>query len=255
MAQHQADDLFVTRRGTPRLVRCAVLFIDLLGVRAMNRGPVSQVRRHLIDLDRAVTGRYRNYFRPESEWRAAFFSDTLVLAAPITEPGDEDTEIRGLVRQAAWLQLALSQSDFFVRGGLSLGYFHIRDGLIFGPALAEAYELESRHAVYPRVILSRDAEAAVTRPSSRLFCDGDGWTFINYLGPLFDELEDPVPTLQLHRGRVVDRLSRHRDDKRVWEKYRWIAEYHNAFVDRDEFVSDDVCVASDAMTWPFEPFA
>jgi len=59
VAQHPADDLFVTRRGTPRLVRCAVLFIDLLGVRAMNRGPVSKVRRHLIDLDRAVTGRYR----------------------------------------------------------------------------------------------------------------------------------------------------------------------------------------------------
>ncbi len=255
MSRHRVDDLFVDRRGIPRLVQCAVLFVDLLGVRAMNRGSVSQVRRHLIELDRAVTGQYRNYFRPESEWRAAFFSDTLVLAAPIAEPGGEDIAIRGLVRQAAWLQLALSWSDFFVRGGLSLGFFHIRDGLIFGPALAEAYELESRHAIYPRVILGGDAEAAMTRPNSHLLCDGDGLTFINYLDPLFDDLEDPVPTIRLHRDRVVERLGRHRDDKRVWEKYRWAAEYHNAFVERASLASEDVLVPTEAMTWRFEPFA
>jgi hypothetical protein len=101
VAQHPGDDPFVTRGDVPQLIRCAVLFIDLLGVRAMNRGPVAQVRRHLIDLDRAVTHRYRDYLRPESEWRAAFFSDTLVLAAPIARPGDEEAEIRGLIRQAA----------------------------------------------------------------------------------------------------------------------------------------------------------
>jgi hypothetical protein len=65
------------RDGTPKLERCAVLFIDLLGVRAMNRGPRRRVQQHLVELDRAVTGMYRDYLKPESPWPAAFFSDTL----------------------------------------------------------------------------------------------------------------------------------------------------------------------------------
>jgi hypothetical protein len=59
-----ADRVFVTRRGTPKLVKCAVLFVDLLGVREMNRSPHAQ--EHLIALERAVTGMYRDYLRAES---------------------------------------------------------------------------------------------------------------------------------------------------------------------------------------------
>jgi hypothetical protein len=52
--------------------------------------------------------------------------------------------------------------------------------------------LESRHAIYPRIILGRDAEAAVARPNTRLLCDADGWTFINYLEPLSISFPKPL---------------------------------------------------------------
>jgi hypothetical protein len=245
-------DPFISRAGRPRLARCAVLFVDLLGVRAMNRGSQHQVQRRLVELERAVSRMYRDYLKPESRWPAAFFSDTLVLAAPVVSPEDEAAAVDGLVLQAALLQLNLLSSGFFVRGGLTLGLFHIRDGLIFGPALADAYELESRHAVHPRVVLSKEAETAIARPSSQLLCDGDGWTFINYLDPLLEELDDPAPLLRDHRDRVVRCLGRHRDDKRVWEKYRWVAEYHNAFADRAGWAENRI--PSEAMTWRFAPF-
>ena len=260
------SDVFVTRRGAPKLVRCAVLFIDLLGVRAMNRGPVRDVRRDLVALEQAVSQMYRDYLKPESPWPAAFFSDTLVLAAPVTDKDGEQYAIDGLILQAAWLQLTLLASGFFVRGGLSLGWFHIDNGLIFGPALADAYELESRHAVYPRVVISKDAEASLRHDPRRAFgaveplgrgllCDGDGWTFVDYLELLLDALDDPVVAIEVHRDHVIDRLDRHRDDKRVWEKYRWVAEYHNAFVDRVFEGAAEARVPVDAMAWRFEPFA
>ena len=85
-----------------------MLFLDLLGVRAMNRGSGLRYAARLVELDLAIAGQYRHYFRPESPWPSAFFSDTLVLAAPIVEPDDEATARRGLVLQAAWLQMALS---------------------------------------------------------------------------------------------------------------------------------------------------
>lgn len=143
----------------------------------------------------------------------------------------------------------------------------MHDGLIFGPALADAYELESRHAIHPRVVLSKEAAASqlddlryytnpARAPQARvLLHDGDGLTFINYLGVLLDELDDPTPVVVGHRDLTILRLHRHRDDKRVWEKYRWVAEYHNAFVDRRLAGDPAARIPTDAMTWRFEPFA
>jgi hypothetical protein len=253
------DDVFLDARRKPRLTRCAVLFLDLLGVRAMNRGAPEAVQRRLEDLDRAVTGTFRDILGPDAPHPAAFFSDTLVLASPLDAGGDEEAAVTELVLDAARLQLDLLTAGFFARGGLSLGLFHVREGLIFGPALVEAYELESRHAVHPRVVLSKEAEAVIARPSSQLLCDGDGWTFINYLDPLLEEPDDPVPVLQAHRDQVMGGLKLHRGDKRVWEKYRWVAEYHNAFVERAVLerrlaAAEDVRVSAISMAWRFESF-
>lgn len=184
-----------------------------------------------------MSGTYRDYLNDESPWPAAFFSDTLVIASPVLQ--DEESALGGLIVQAAWLQLSLVSRGFFARGALCLGRFHMHAGLIFGPALVEAYELEKDTAVHPRVVLGRDAErsqhAALRyygRPEDSpqnllLLRDDDGWTFIDYLGLLFDEPGDPVPTLAVHRDAISARLREHRSDKRRWEKYRWIAEYHN----------------------------
>jgi hypothetical protein len=254
----------LSRRRQPRLLRCAVLFIDLLGVREMNQS--RRVGQHLKDLDRAVTRTYRDYLAPSSPWPSAFFSDTLVLASPVMSPLTEETAIIGLAEQAAWLQLDLLAAGFFVRGGLSLGKFYIREGLIFGPALAQAYHLESQAATHPRIVLGREAEhcqrealKASLEPhkspqAALLLSDGDGWTFINYLGLLFDETDDPLPALELHRDRVVDQLRQHRTMKRVWEKYRWVAEYHNEVVRNRLSADPTLAVPAQDMTWDFASF-
>ena len=240
-----------------------MLFVDLLGVRALNRSP--EVEQHLVALEKAVTRNYRDFLRPDSPWPAAFFSDTLVLASPVID-GEEESAIGGLVVQAAWLQLNLISEGFFVRGGLSIGQFHIREGLIFGPALVEAAGLESTVAVHPRIVLSRDAERSqyealrfYADPSQSpqnalLLRDPDGQVFINYLALLFEELEDPRPSLLLHRDTVVDCLHGYRHDKRRWEKYRWVAEYHNAVVAGAVPGDDRLLVPTDEMTWHFESF-
>ena len=259
------DRVFVTRRGTPKLVRCAVLFIDLLGVREMNRS--RRAPSHLVALERAVSRTYREFLRPDSEWPAAFFSDTLVLAAPIVSDTDEESAIGGLVAQAARLQLQLVAAGFFVRGGLSLGRFHIRDGLIFGPALVEAHQLESRVAIHPRIVLSPGVEVSqraglglYAKPqyapqSLMLLHDDDGHTFINYLGLLFDGPDDPTPGLERHRDAVIGRLAEHCTDKHRWEKYRWLAEYHNAVVGQGLPDTPELLVDGPDMTWQFTSFA
>jgi hypothetical protein len=260
-----ADHVFLTKNGRPKLVRCAVLFVDLLGVREMNRS--RRVASHLVGLERAVSRAYRDFLEPNSPWPGAFFSDTLVLASPVLPHGGEEAAIGGLVLQAAWLQLQLITEGFFVRGGLSIGRFHIRDGFVFGPALAEAYEIESRAAIHPRIVLSSEAERsqhadlrfyaepAYSPQSLMLMRDADGHTFINYLGVLFDEPEDPEPSLAWHRDTVIARLREHRGNRRLWEKYRWLAEYHNDVVSRAFPKGPALLVPALDMTWQFASFA
>jgi hypothetical protein len=231
----EAGSPFVDGEGQPILVDCAVLFVDVLGVSAMSRaaGAPAQLAR----LNEAVRGAYRNYLAEGSPWPAAYFSDTFVLASPvgIGEGGDR-AAVGELVDQAAWLQLDLLNRGFFVRGAITLGPFHIREGFVFGPALVEAHELEQRTALHPRIVLGGEAESSqrsesearecdlVSRP---LLCDNDGRVFVDYMRVLLEDPKDPIPMLESYREAVMRLLRERRQDREVWEKYRWVGEYHN----------------------------
>lgn len=255
-------EIFLNAAGEPVLRRCAVLYLDLLGVRAMARAPEAQ--DHLAAIARAVTSSYRNFLHPASQWPAAMLSDALILAAPIPSEQEERAAVFGLINQAALLQLSLVEQGLFVRGGIVVGDFHIHDGLIFGRALGDAYERESNDAVHPRVILDElaagsqaaaGAEDHEDPKATLLMRDEDGWTFIDYLATLFDEYEDPRPRLTAHRDTINAKLELHRSDRRLWEKYRWVAEYHNEVINTRIPDGTGLLVAQPAMTWRFQPFA
>ena len=255
-------EIFLNAAGKPVLRRCAVLYLDLLGVRAMARS--SDADDHLAAIARAVTDSYRNFLHPASQWPAAMLSDALILAAPIPSEREERAAVFGLINQTALLQLSLVEQGLFVRGGLVVGDFHIHEGLVFGQALGDAYERESKDAVHPRVILdapTADSQVATSAEDDEdsaatlLMRDEDGWPFIDYLATLFDEYEDPRPRLAAHRDTIKAKLELHRSDRRLWEKYRWVAEYHNEVINTRIPDETGLLVAQKAMTWGFQPFA
>lgn len=266
------------RQARPKLVRSAVLYVDVLGVRDMaRRGGLTNLRR----LEAAVTGRdgehgYRDFLHGDSPWPAASFSDLLVIASPLLRKGDEESTIAGLLSQAAYLQLALVQSGFFLRGGLTWGMFHIQERFAFGEALVDAVEIEEHVAVNPRIVLGTPADKLMQDswgdpigdvPRSLLLRDGDGHAFVNYLAPIFDDpATNPIEPLTGHRDLIVGHLNVQRDHKRRWEKYRWVAEYHNDVVRKAVQCGllgrdgqplrepDELLIPAESMTWRFDPF-
>lgn len=247
------------RSNSPRLAPSAVLYVDLLGIREMTR---KRAAANLRRLQQAVQRAYRNFLHEKSPWPAATFSDTLVVASPLLPGGDEESAIVGLVSQAARLQLELLEAGFFSRGALSWGKFHIHEGLIFGPALVDAADLEQKVAISPRILVSDEAQSILEKSAAgpagarplMLLRDADGQTFIHYLALLLDDPDDPRPRLEKHRDVVVQRLREDRDNKAHWEKYRWLAEYHNAFVDNAMGGDAGLRIATDDLTWRFDPF-
>ena len=240
-------DRFFDSGGEPRLWPCAVLFLDLLSVSALAEG--ERGNDELRRFRRALRRTFDTMLQADSPWPAAAFSDSIVVAAPLdtadsVDPAEE-TAIGGLLTQAAYLQLGLLSEGLVARGGLAVGELHLSDGLLFGPALVWAYELESKVAVNPRVVVAADLEPYIARAldyyadpkmdapqNFELLRDADGRLFVDYLGLLFDEIDDPVSGLLEHRDLVLSALEDTRAQPGVFSKYRWMADYHDAVCHR-----------------------
>jgi hypothetical protein len=219
-----------------------VLFLDILGVSEMALDS-AHVSENLVDLDRVLRRTSRDFLAEDSPWPSALLSDSLIIADPTSSNSGDVFVLIEMLIQAAILQLQLAAGGFFARGALTIGDIHIHDGVVFGPALVKAYRLEAKRAISPRVILTQEAREALEEDLSHyknpedapqvdlLVVDQDGIVFIDYLRMLFDEI-DPVEELEWHRTVVEEKLRAHRNDSRKWDKYRWVAEYHNHFCER-----------------------
>lgn len=155
-----------------------------------------------------------------------------------------------VVTAAAYYQLGLALNGQLIRGGIDIGTAYIDDTQVLGPPILKAHELEAKEAVVPRVLLSRAASAyaqvislAEQNVSESVFAnclaaDGDGHTFVNYLD-FAEELtegtaETRVQILENHATQIEAGLRSNAGWSRVFEKWRWVAEYHNWFVDRGQ---------------------
>lgn len=81
------------------------------------------------------------------DFRSQAFSDSIVLS-------QRGTFFVPLFLSVAQLVMALLDLGVLVRGGIALGLLHHDENIVFGPALIEAYHLESWCAKFPRIVTS-----------------------------------------------------------------------------------------------------
>ncbi|MGB5158343.1 hypothetical protein [Desulfobacterium sp. N47] len=77
----------------------------------------------------------------------SFFSDSFVVSAPVAY----GKSVFKIISRASD---DLLHKKFLTRGGVTIGNIYHREKIIFGPALIEAVEMESKVALYPRFICS-----------------------------------------------------------------------------------------------------
>ncbi len=86
-------------------------------------------------------------------------SDSIIFSIKASERGAMNKIVRGLM---AWPTLLLDQYGLMLRGGIAVGDVYHDDEVVFGPGLVKAYELESKAAFYPRILIGEeDLEQAV----------------------------------------------------------------------------------------------
>lgn len=77
--------------------------------------------------------------------------DSIVISVKISDP----SAMNKIVRMVTVLvQSLLNYAGILLRGGIALGKVFHDEEVVYGPGLVNAYELESKLAIYPRIIIS-----------------------------------------------------------------------------------------------------
>jgi hypothetical protein len=232
----------------------------------------------------SVLNTFRRFTSPTHEtrdvWKWSFvnFSDLVVRVVPILT--DANVKYRmGLIfheiMDLCYLQANLFSRNVLIRGALTVGFISVDDGLIFGPALVQAHLLESKRAVYPRIIVDPDVlemlkECPVLRAhdtfeeemsylDSALQRDEDRELFLNYLNWLNENADDHHEHMQFlafHKGFIGESILKLQNqdldaaekDKRA-AKLTWLCKLHNAHVRslNPEAVATETGVSRDAL--------
>lgn len=144
----------------------------------------------------------------------------------------------------------LIKHSIIIRGSVSFGDIYISSGQVYGPGLISAYELESKYALYPRIIIDpqlieeyktnkllkakwHSYEDEIEFVGNLVKQGDDGMWFIDYAKALERELDEPemYPIfLRKHREVIIEGAKKHKKLNSILSKYIWMANYHNKLV-------------------------
>jgi hypothetical protein len=123
------------------------------------------------------------------------FSDHIVMSyptGPFRTVMAENSLTLGLIHarsQVGALAAAAARVGLLIRGGVTVGPLYHSGGVLLGEAMNEAYYLESRVSIYPRLAVSRKVYSQIG--SGHLVKDGDGITHFDYFKEMILQSGNP----------------------------------------------------------------
>jgi hypothetical protein len=128
----------------------AVLFLDILGFASLvNAGRESEIFE-VLQISQDIKRCYP--FDKPGDMEISAFSDSIIVSAKV----EDGAGVAKIVHYAGYLAWKYLNLGILTRGGVAVGKMHHKDGVAFGPALLMAYDLESKLAIFPRVLTSSD---------------------------------------------------------------------------------------------------
>ncbi len=171
------------------------------------------------------------------------FSDCIVIS--FLE--NEESEIFFTLIELKWMIMRLISHGFLCRGALAYGKLFHTDQMVFGPALVEAYEIESKAALYPRIILSKEiieiagrnynkrshsSKSEMEYVEALLKEDTDGMYYIDYFLGAQSELDEPYYGFPEYIDKVSDvvRSGIGSPKPEIRIKYKWMQKKINEVI-------------------------
>jgi len=233
-----------------------VCFIDILGFKEI----IKETENSSKKLENTINAikillEYKDYrdettkFTQESK-QITQFSDCIVISYLV----EEKSQLFFTILEIQHMLIHLIQYGFLARGGISFGKLIHTNKILMGPALIEAYELETKKAIYPRVILpselitlSAHFRQDIHTPKEEeeyikqcLQKDDDEWyyiDFINISGELNTESDYPEYLVMIQN--IIKNGLKIKKDK-IIEKYKWLSDKYNVIAKKIIFNRDNI---------------
>lgn len=222
-----------------------VCFLDILGFRDHVQKTLRQDGSDDEDAIKSIIGAFdlvRESFTDKYTRKKRFsqFSDSVVVSFPIAS----ESEVFYTLFDILLVQLNLVNRGFLCRGGVTVGKIVHTPNHVFGPAVNEAYRLEKEIAVYPRIVVSKDAILAGIKAPARhhhprhelesimgiVTEDLDGQFYVDYISKACDQLDDPECDFPIYCSnlRKLIKPGLQCSDLHVRKKYEWAKDKYNS---------------------------
>jgi hypothetical protein len=148
-----------------------VAFIDILGFRSLvEKLKSNQLLHNELHLALAEIKSYKNPAGDENtaqaKIEASVFSDSIVISADVSNGFQVFWSCIGL-------QTRLLELKILTRGGISRGLTVHKDDILYGEGMLKAYDLESKNAIYPRVVVDPEFIADLPSGYKKMFLSQD----------------------------------------------------------------------------------
>ena len=222
---------------------CYVAFLDIMGfANFVKNNTAEHALKYLSNF--TIVNNVFDSLTPNIS--STVFSDTIAIYTPTLDDLREDTtRYLSFLRYIGALQYqSVTAPNLYgmpLRGAITKGEFYSNNkDILFGKAWVEAYYLEKEKAIYPRVIIKKEAH-----DMNNFFTSGlngspreaplrldNGEFHCNYLNSILDDkggLPKNFSFILDHKKSVEQNLIATKDNNDVNEKYKWLKKYHNWF--------------------------
>lgn len=194
--------------------------------------PVGRVEDAKQTLDRL-----KSYLKQMYSLEISYFSDCVVISA------DAENQMSSQMLFDTIGKFALrlwGENNLVLRGGVTIGNLHhTENGPVFGPAMNRAYQIESKEAVNPRLLIDRECyehlsqsryfssiEAMFVEDNNEIYCSLVSYYKHYKMDPTvhWDKLglNPKLDSLKVLLEEKVDLLTAQNVDERVIAKYHWL---------------------------------
>lgn len=142
-----------------------VTYVDILGfgelIRTKTAGEISRTIRVVKEAvqPRQFTTGFKTKFKEIPDDDYANFSDLSIISIPLRRTSNAPPRGRlfsQLIHLVHAQAILLADEEILIRGGITVGKLVKSWGQLFGPAIVRAYELESKIAKYPRIVVGKE---------------------------------------------------------------------------------------------------
>lgn len=213
-------------------------FIDILGFKkhtenAQKDNDISTIVNSLDAIYQLLQEHYNEH--QIHDVRVTTFSDSIIFSVPLNMTNLDNLFFSLL--PLIWLQAdMLMNHKVLMRGGLAYGDIYHNDKMVFGTAVNQAYHLESKVAIYPRIVVDNSVTEFFKTQKLQtdqawqndwhqveklIKKDGDGVNYINYIEGSETEYEEHYPAFIQHLKQFV--AENQHLSVSIKQKYDWLS--------------------------------